>query len=360
MYSEERKLMKNVPILEHSTIQQEEITSVLLLMWSRWSTEANINERWIQRTANCIGTLRELIHKGEGGITSLIVKGLVSEIRHVTNEDVFAMITESMERKQLDSILRVLDLAQQDYKTTEDVYDILNMGKLVEFSSDILNTLNLREKEVQFLAAGVLMVGISEHNRSKRDYKRMETFVRAQLKNSRFYDESKEFTQDDLDELLGQSKYVTRHVIDNFSDKFKKVLQAKTEMKTLSEVVSMVNAKKDTIFEPSELREVEPTLREFPSLTDEGVIVAKVLVYTIGRMPINDRCHELERLLANYQKERSMLMFTKPGSHELTTREVDRLTELAPAFMYDTCQRMETENIQQRLLNIVDELKLLG
>lgn len=360
MFSEERKLMKNIPILEHSTIQQEEISSVLLLMWSRWSSESNINERWIQRTANCIGTLRELLHKGEGGLTSLIVKGLVSEIRHLTVDEVHELIAESTKRKQVEHVLRVLDLAQQAHESENDIYDILRLGKLVTFGSDTLTSLKLREKTVQFLSAGVLMVGVDDVNHKPRDYKLMERFLRRELKNNRFYDESMEFTRTDLDELLGQSKFVTRHLLDNFTDKSKKVLMARTEMKTLSEVVSMVNAKKDTIFDPSELREVEPTIREFPSLTDEGVVIAKVLVYTIGRMPINDRSRELERLLATYQKENSMLMFTKPGSHEITTREVDRLTEVAPAYMYEMCQRCETEDIQSRLLNIVDELQLLG
>ncbi len=110
MFTVETGLIRKIPIVEHSSIKENELAAILLTTWSRYKMEPQVTERWVQQTCNYLATIRELLGSNDTSVAVFVVRGLVSEARHLEEDALLRLIDEVIERKQLGAVLNVLNL----------------------------------------------------------------------------------------------------------------------------------------------------------------------------------------------------------------------------------------------------------
>ena len=358
MFTIETGLLKKVPIVEHSSIKEEELAAVLLTTWSRYMMEPQVTERWVQQTCNYLSTVRELIGSEDTTVAVFVVRGLVSEVRHLDMETLARLVDEVIERKQLGSMLNVLSLKSDPCKTPDEIIAALSKGLKVMFNSSELNALELRDRDARDVASIMLLTGVSDDGAIYED--ELEASLRNWAKgNVSTYSDDMPFDSDSLKELLHLNCKLTSSHLKNMSEKQQEILRKYTSMGSMTEVYAKVKIRKEILFDESEMIDEEPQVQTYPSLTMEGVIVGKALAYTLGRMPLEQRKDILLQRLEELQRERSILLFSTPGKYTITTAECVRLSDFASRFIFDIVNRMEMADAQACLLKLVDEVGLL-
>jgi len=334
MYTVETGLIRKVPIVEHSSIKENELAAVLLTIWSRYQMEPQVTERWVQQTCNCLSTVRELIGSEDTLVAVFVLRGLVSEVRHLDRETLIRLVDEVIERKQLGSLLNVLNLKSDPCRTPDEIVDALSKGLIVEFNSSELNALGLRETDARDVASLMLLAGVSDDGVIYES--ELEASLRhwseGKLSN---YSEDMPFDSGSLKELLHLNCKLSVGKLKNMSEQQKDILLKHTSMGTLTEVFAKVKLRQGILFDESEMSDEEPQVQTYPSLTMEGVIVGKALAYTLGRMPLEQRKELLLQRLTDIQKERSILLFSTPGKYTITTAECVRLSDFASRFIFN-------------------------
>lgn len=358
MYVEATGLMRKLPILDHSSIDGDELATVLLCLWSRYCADTRTTERWTQVTAGHLVTLRELITKNEPHVTILVIKGLISEVRHLTHDDVMKLIEESLRRKQVCQLLKVLGLNGQHYESAEEIYQILKYGKLLDTRNEEILPLKLRDHEVTLLSTVLILSAVSDDGEIDNDG--LLSTLRDWLEQHRGGDYSAaEFSEETLDELLRYSRFVGSNHIRALDDVQTELLFSYTTTRTLAEVLSRVRLRKECLFSEEELEPVEKVVLSYPSLTTEGMAIGKIIAYTLGRMPLADRRKEIVRRLTELQKKESILIFSHPGQHDITPQEVIRLSDFSNQFVVELIGRTEIEATQDFFLALAKQAKLL-
>ncbi len=358
MYTVDTGLIRKVPIVEHSSIKENELAAVLITIWSRFMMEPQVTERWVQKTCNYLSTVRELIGSDDTTIAVFVVRGLVSEIRHLDRITLTRLVDEIIERKQLGSLLNVLNLKSDPCKTPDEILDALSKGLRVEFNSSELNVLKLRERDTRDVAAIMLLAGVSDDGVVYED--ELESSLRNWANaNLATYSEDLTFDSDSIKELLHLNCKLTNRQLKDMSEKQQDILRGYTSMNTMTEVYAKVKIRKEILFDEEDIVDKEPIVQTYPSLTHEGVIVGKAISYTLGRMPLEQRKELLIQRLTDVQKERSILLFSNPGQYTITTAECVRLSDFASQFVFDIINRMESDEAQTCLLSLVTKVGLL-
>ncbi len=358
MYTVETGLIRRVPIVEHSSIKENELAVVLLTIWSRYKMEPQVTERWVQETGNYVSTVRELLGSEDTNIAVFVTRGLVSEVRHLTVETLTRLVTEVIERKQLSSLLNVLNLKSDPCRTPEEIVDAMSRGILVEFNSQELNSLKLRENDARDVASIMLLSGVTDDGVVYEN--ELEAALRNWAENNlNTYRVELPFDSDSLKELLQLNCKLTNRKLKSMSEEHRALLTDFTSMGTITEVYAKIKLRKDVLFDEEDMEDSEPQVQTYPSLTMEGVVVGKALAYTLGRMPLEQRKEILIKRLTELQKDRSILLFSTPGKHTLTTAETVRLSDFAARFMFDLVNRMAVEEAQSCILKLVDNVGLL-
>lgn len=358
MFTTETGLIRKVPIVEHSSIKEAELAAVLLAVWSRYQVEPHVTERWVQQTCNYLATLRELIGSDDTNVAVFVVRGLVSEVRHLEESTLLRLLDEVIERKHLGSLLNVLGLKDEPCRTHACILGALSKGLVVEFNSIELQALKLREVDARNLASLMLLVGVNDDGAV--DAEDLESCLRdwAERKTTT-YNPDMGFDLESLKELLHLNCELTIRQLKHMSEEHQLELRKYTTMNTITEVYAKVKLRKEILFDEEELADVEPDVPTYPSLTMEGVIVGKTVAYTLGRIPLEERKDVLVRRLASIQKERSILLFSTPGKYDITPSECIRLSDFSSRFIFDVIHRLAPEDAQQRLLSLIDEVGLL-
>lgn len=358
MFTVETGLMKKIPIVEHSSIKESELAAVLLTTWSRYMMGPQVTERWVQQTCNYLSTVRELLNSEDTMMAVFVVRGLVSEVRHLDRDTLIRLVDEVVERKQINTVLTVLNLKSDPCRTPEEILDTLSKGLKVEFNSSELNDLEMREADVKNVSTIMLMVGVSDAGELYEP--ELESTLRAWAdRNLKSYDEEMTFDSDSLKELLHASAKVKVQDIKNMSEEQQDILRSYTSMNTMTEVYAKVKAHKEILFDESELVDDEREVQIYPSLTMEGVNIGKAIAYTLGRLPLEQRKEAILNRLLEEQKKRSILLFSKPGDYTITMAECTRLSDFASRFLFDLINRMELAESQAYILELVDKMGLL-
>lgn len=358
MYSERENLMAKIPILEHSNIQEHELAAILLVIWSNYIRNHSLNHPWVIATSNQISTLRELIKAKESNVQDFVVRGLISEVRHFDGE-VDKLISEAVRRRHINHILRVLGFGNEHYGDPETIYDILRMGAIRRFNSPTLNNLGLRERQVLYLSLLLVLGGVDEDGKVVLDNIRSK--VASYLEdNCRNYKSESALSDTDLRELLDCSSQVTASDIRSLDADNLETLFPYTTMRSLSEVIGLVRVRKEILFSDPNMTNHEQPVTSYPSLTEEGIMIGKVLAYTYGRMKVDDRRTAIMERLAEIQKDKSILLFAHPGKHEISTAECIRLSDNSARFVSEMHQRLDKREVQEELIGKIDQLGLLS
>ncbi len=234
----------------------------------------------------------------------------------------------------------------------------MGKGLIVEFNSKELNALQLREREVRDVGSLMLLTGVSDD--AVIDEEELESTLRGWAeRNVPWYKEEMTFDKDSLKELLHTTCKLTQLHIKNMSEEQQNLLRSHTSMGTLTEVIAKIKLRKEILFDESEMQEDEPQVQTYPSLTMEGVAIGKAIAYTLGRIPLEQRKEMLLKRLIEIQKDRSILLFSKPGEYDITTAECTRLSDFASRFLFDLISRLETNDAQSYIISLVERLGLL-